>query len=314
MALLALNTGKLAAQDVAYEMTVARDGSGDFSSIQAAIDATKAFPDKPIVIHIKKGVYNEKLRVYPWNTLLTLRGESANETIISFNDHFDKIDLGRNSTFHTYTMKVEANDFKAENLTVINSAGPVGQAVALHVEGDRCQFINCRILGNQDTLYAAGEGSRQYYKNCYVEGTTDFIFGDATAVFDGCTLDNKSDSYLTAASTPKNRAFGYVFLNCKITADNGVTKAYLGRPWRDYAKVVYINCELGAHILPEGWANWSGTTRDQTAYYAEYNNKGPGAKTSKRVAWSHQLSKKEAKKYTLATIFSGAGTAWVPGE
>lgn len=314
MAVLFIGAGNLQAQDTSYKMTVAKDGSGDFTSVQEAIDATKAFPDKPIVIHIKKGVYNEKVRVYSWNTLLTLQGEDASETIITYNDHFDKLALGRNSTFHTYTMKVEANDFKAENLTIINSSGPVGQAVALHVEGDRCQFVNCRILGNQDTLYAAGEGSRQYYKNCYIEGTTDFIFGEAIAVFEDCTLDNKSDSYLTAASTPKNQAFGYVFLNCKITADNGVKKAYLGRPWRDYAKVVYINCELGAHILPEGWSNWNKTDRDKTAYYAEFNSKGSGAKASKRVSWSHQLSKKEAKKYTVENIFKTSGTDWLPAN
>lgn len=314
MAVVFMGTETLKAQDTSYEMTVAADGSGDFTSVQAAINATKAFPDQPVVIHIKKGVYNEKVRVYSWNTRLTLKGESTAETIITFDDHFDRLALGRNSTFHTYTMKVEANDFKAENLTVINSAGPVGQAVALHVEGDRCVFVNCRILGHQDTLYAAGEGSRQYFHNCYIEGTTDFIFGESIAVFDRCTLNNKSDSYLTAASTPKTQAFGYVFRNCKITADAGVSKACLGRPWRDYAKVVYIDCELGSHILPEGWANWSKTDRDKTAFFAEYGNKGPGSDSSKRVYWSHQLKKKEAKKYTVANIFKARGSDWLPAN
>ena len=305
---------------VNVEMTVAKDGSGDFTSIQAAIDATKAFPDKPIVIHIKKGIYIEKVRVYAWNTLLTLDGEDMNETIISYDDHFDKLGMGRNSTFHTYTLKVEANDFTAQNLTIINSSGPVGQAVALHVEGDRCQFRHCRILGNQDTLYAAGEGSRQYYKNCFIEGTTDFIFGEAIAVFDQCTINSKSNSYVTAASTSRNQPFGYVFMNCTLTADEGISDVFLGRPWRDYAKVVYLNCELGNHILPGGWANWSKTERDQTAYYAEYKNAGPGAKTEQRVGWSHQLTDKEAKAYTLGNIFNagnryanGSGN-WLPAE
>ncbi len=291
------------AADVAYEMTVAKDGSGDYTTIQAAINATKAFPDEPIVIHIKKGVYTEKIEVYSWNNKLTLKGEDRDETVITFGDYFDKIDLGRNSTFHTYTMKVVANDFTAENLTIINSAGPVGQAVALHVEGDRCQFRNCRIMGHQDTLYAAGEGSRQYYKNCFIEGTTDFIFGEAIAVFDECTLNNKSNSYLTAASTPENQPYGYVFLNCKLVADAGVKEAYLGRPWRDYAKVVYINCEMGAHILPQGWSNWSKTNRDKTAYYAEFNSTGAGANATERVNWSHQLKAKDAKRYQLEQIF-----------
>ncbi|PTN09799.1 pectinesterase family protein [Mangrovibacterium marinum] len=306
--------------DVKYEMTVAKDGSGDYTTIQEAINATKAFPDKPILIHIKKGVYKEKVRVYSWNNKLTLKGEGAKETIITYDDYFDKIGLGRNSTFHTYTLKVEGNDFTAEDLTIANTAGPVGQAVALHVEGDRCQFRNCRILGHQDTLYAAGEGSRQYYKNCFVEGTTDFIFGEAIAIFDGCTINSKSDSYVTAASTAEIQPFGYVFLNCTLTADEGVSKCFLGRPWRDYAKVVYLNCHLGDHILPQGWSNWSKTKRDQTAYYAEYQSEGPGARVSSRVGWSHQLSKKQAKAYTIAHIFntssrsnSGADN-WNPGE
>ena len=294
-----------------YEMTVAQDGSGDFTSIQEAINATKAFPDKPIVIHIKEGVYKEKVRVYSWNTKLTLKGEDAKKTIITYDDYFGKIDLGRNSTFHTYTMKVEANDFTAENLTIANTAGPVGQAVALHVEGDRNQFINCRILGHQDTLYAAGEGSRQYYKNCYIEGTTDFIFGEGVAVFDQCIIHSLSDSYITAASTPQDQSFGFVFLNSKLTAEKGVTEVSLGRPWRDYAKVVFLYSELGEHIIPEGWSNWGNTTRDHTAYYAEYRNTGAGSNTDQRVKWSQQLSKKEAQAYTVENILSG-DEGWKP--
>ncbi|MGD9931591.1 MAG: pectinesterase family protein [Mangrovibacterium sp.] len=299
---LLLFAGMTAAQD-RYEMVVAADGSGDFTTIQAAIDATKAFPDKRITINIRNGVYREKVRVYSWNTLLTLRGESAEKTIITWDDHFEKINLGRNSTFHTYTLKVEANDFVAENLTIENTAGPVGQAVALHVEGDRCQFRNCRMTGHQDTLYTAGEGRRQYFKDCFIEGTTDFIFGEATVLFESCTINSKSNSYVTAASTPQGMPFGYVFMNCRLTADEGVDKAYLGRPWRDFANVVFLHCEISPHILPQGWANWSKTDRDKTAFYAEYENTGAGAQPAQRVGWSHQLSKKEAKRYTAETIF-----------
>lgn len=316
--LVLLTSMQLTQAAVQYEMTVAKDGTGDFTSIQDALNATKAFPDKPITIHIKKGIYIEKVRVYSWNTKLTLKGEDVNETIITYDDHFEKLGLGRNSTFHTYTMKVEANDFKAENLTIINSAGRVGQAVALHVEGDRCQFINCKIMGNQDTVYAAGEGSRQFFKDCFIEGTTDFIFGESIAVFKDCVINSKSDSYVTAASTPENQPYGYVFIDCQLTADEGVTKAYLGRPWRDYAKVVYLNCEMGAHILSQGWSNWSKTDRDKTAYYAEYNSTGDGANPDARIEWSHQLSDRDAKQYTVETIFnsenkSKAGTDnWLP--
>lgn len=292
------------------EMTVAQDGSGQYKSIQEAIYATKSFPDAPITIHIKNGVYKEKVCVYSWNTLLTLKGESVEGTIITYDDFFSKLNLGRNSTFHTYTLKVEANDFTAENLTIENTAGPVGQAVALHVEGDRCQFRNCRILGHQDTLYAAGEGSRQYFTNCFIAGTTDFIFGESIALFESCTLHSRSDSYVTAASTPKNQAYGYVFKNCKLTAEAGINKVYLGRPWRDYAKVVYINCELGAHIAAEGFANWGGTGRDKTAFYAEYKNVGEGAGQQGRLPWIHQLTDEEAAGYTKQAIFGDSNRAW----
>jgi pectinesterase len=286
-----------------YDMTVALDGSGDYTSIQAAIDACKAFPDKRISIYIKNGVYQEKVRVPAWNNKLSLIGESAEHTIISSGDYFDKINRGRNSTFFTYTLLVEGNDFYAENLTIENTAGPVGQAVALHVEGDRCTFHNCRMLGNQDTLYAAGQNTRQYYDSCYIEGTTDFIFGAATAVFNHCTVYSISNSYITAASTPKGKHFGFVFLNCKLTAGTGTNQVFLGRPWRDYARVAFLDCEMDSHILPEGWDNWSNPAREKTSFFAEYGNTGPGAGISHRVNWSHQLSKKEALSYKLENIF-----------
>ncbi|MCB9307203.1 MAG: pectin esterase [Lewinellaceae bacterium] len=293
----------------ATEIIVAQDSSGDFTSIQEAIDQAKAFPDKRITIFIKKGIYREKVKVHAWNTMLTLKGEDAATTIITYDDYFDKIDRGRNSTFHTYTVLVQADDFRAEQLTIENTAGPVGQAVALAVESDRCVFRNCRILGNQDTLYAAGSSSRQYFVNCYIEGTTDFIFGAATALFDTCTIHSKSNSYITAASTPEGRRFGYVFRACRLTAAPGVDAAYLGRPWRDHAHVAFIFCEMGGHIAPAGWQNWSGTTRDKTAYYAEYGNSGPGAGTAHRVSWSHHLSKKEAGRYTLKNILKSVAPA-----
>ena len=294
-----------------YAYTVAKDGSGDFSTIQSAIDACKCFPDAPITIFVKNGVYNEKVVVPSMNNLITIKGESTESTIITYNDFFDKINRGRNSTFYTYTLLVEANDFCLENITVENSAGPVGQAVALHVTGDRCIFRNCRILGNQDTVYLAGETSRQYFTNCYIEGTTDFIFGGSTAVFENCIINNKSDSYITAASTNKGKAFGFVFINCKLTANENVKKAYLGRPWRDFARVVYVRCEMGKHIVPEGWANWSGTNRDKTAFYAEFGNTGPGSDTRNRILWAKKLKPSETRKYTTSNILKGFD-GWKP--
>jgi len=292
----------IARADDKYKMVVAKDGSGDFTSIQQAINATKTFPPQRITILIKNGIYNEKVKVHSWNNDLTIIGESAENTIITYNDFFDKINLGRNSTFYSWTMLVEGNDFIAENLTIENSAGPVGQAVALHVEADRCVFRNIRILGHQDALYAAGMNCRQYYKDCYIEGTTDFIFGAATALFENCTIHSKSNSYITAASTPEGTLFGYVFKHCKLTAAEGVDSVYLGRPWRKYAKTVFIDCELGNHILQEGWKEWDNSNNKQTTFYAEYNNTGPGANTSKRIGWSHQLTKKEVKQYTTENI------------
>lgn len=287
-----------------YELTVSQDGTADYTNIQSAIDACKSFPDQRIIIHIRNGVYNEKVVVPACNNRISIIGENAEKTIISFGDFFSKINRGRNSTFYTYTFLVEADDFFAENLTFENSAGPVGQAVALHVNGNRCVFRNCRILGNQDTLYTGGSDNRQYFKGCYIQGTTDFIFGSATVVFDGCTICSNANSYITAASTVKGKRYGYVFLNCRLIAIEGVTKVYLGRPWRDYAKVVFINCELGNHILPAGWSDWEGTARYKTAFFAESGNTGPGGDVSGRIGWSHQISKKMASKYTLNNILS----------
>ncbi len=286
-----------------YDFVVARDGSGGFTSIQKAIDACKAFPDQRVTIFVKNGIYTEKIVVPSCNSQLSIIGESAENTIITFGDFFNKIERGRNSTFYTYTLKVEANDFILQNITVANSAGAVGQAVALHVEGDRCQFINCRFLGNQDTLYAAGRFSRQYFLNCYIEGTTDFIFGEATALFEKCAVHIKSDSFVTAASTPEGKPFGFVFLACKLTANDGVTKVFLGRPWRSFAKVAFLNCEMGSFVKPEGWDNWSKAENERTALFAEYNNHGEGASTSGRVSWSAKLTEKQAAAYTKEQIF-----------
>ncbi|MFX0555790.1 pectinesterase family protein [Maribacter sp. CXY002] len=291
-----------------YNMTVAKDGSGDFTSIQEAINAAKGFPDKRVTIKIKNGIYNEKIKVYEWNTNMQIIGEDREKTIITYDDYFDKLNLGRNSTFHTPTFLVEGNDFYLTNVTIENTAGEVGQAVALAVHADRVKIENCTITGNQDTLYITGEGFKQYFKDCYIEGTTDFIFGQATALFENCTIHSKSNSYITAASTPKDEEYGYVFKNCKLTAAVGLKQVYLGRPWRTYAKTVFINCQLGNHIIEQGWDNWSNPEAEKASLYAEYDNSGLGFKPAKRVSWSHQLTKKQAKKYTRTNILGN--TLW----
>ena len=281
---------------------VAQDGSGDFTKIQDAINAAKAFPDDRITIFVKNGVYYEKVKIYSWNPKISLIGESREKTIITFDDYFNKINIGRNSTFHTYTVLVEGNDFFAKNLTIQNSSGEAGQAVALNVNANRVMFTNCSFLGNQDTLYTSGEGTKNYFKDCYIEGTTDFIFGDATVLFENCIIKSRKNSYITAASTPQNSTFGYVFKNCKLIANESADAVYLGRPWRIYAKTVFINCEMGKHIKSEGWDNWSKPEAEKTSFYAEYNCTGEGFQPEKRVSWSHHLTKSEAKKYTLDAI------------
>jgi pectinesterase len=293
-------------QQYKYVFTVAKDGSGDYKYIQDAIDAMRVYPLAPITLYIKNGVYNEKIELPATNTDVTFIGESIDKTIIVFNDHSGR---GRLTTFTSYTAKISGNRFRAENITFSNSAGPVGQAVALHVDADNASFVNCRFLGHQDTIFTGGETARQLFLNCYIEGTTDFIFGPATAVFQNCEIHSKTNSYITAASTTQGKKFGYVFIDCKLTADSGVNKVFLGRPWRSNAKTVFLRCTMGKHITAEGWNNWGNPANEQTTLYGEYKNSGPGADISNRVKWSHQLNDKEATSYTPATIFNNEGAA-----
>ncbi|MCW3805576.1 pectinesterase family protein [Plebeiibacterium marinum] len=282
------------------KVVVAIDGSGDYTTIQEALNHCKAFRDYEQVIFIKDGIYHEKVFIDSFLTNIKLVGESKENTIITYSDHAGMPGIG---TFNSYTVKVSGDNIKMVNLTIENGAGEVGQAVALHVEGDLFEIKDCNLLGNQDTLYAAGKNSRQLFTNCFIDGTTDFIFGAAIAVFENCTLHSKRNSYITAASTTKDHKYGYVFKDCKLSAEEGVDKVYLGRPWRDYANVVFIDCEMGAHIVPEGWHNWGQPNREKTSFYAEYNSKGPGANVAKRVKWSHQLTPKQAEQYSINNIF-----------
>lgn len=291
-------------------LTVAQDGSGDYTKIQDAIYACPSFPYEEVTINIKNGIYNEKVRIPQWNTHLTLIGESKENTIIAFDDNFRKINLGRNSTFYTYTLLVEGDDFSASNLTIKNTSGDNGQGIALSVVANRAKISNCIILGNQDTLYLSGNQAKHYFKDCYIEGTTDFIFGGATALFENCTIHSLKSSYITAASTPEGVAFGFVFKNCKLTANPQAIAVYLGRPWRIYAKTAYINCDMGKHIRAEGWENWSKADAEKKSFYAEYNCKGEGSQPTKRVSWSHQLTEKEAEKYTTENILKDSIANW----
>lgn len=293
------------AQPKKYDFVVAKDGSGNFKTIQEAINAVPDMRKNVTTIFIKKGVYKEKLVLAESKSFVNFIGEQPDSTVITFDDYASKKnvfgeEIGTSGTASFY---VYGKDFTAENITFENSSGPVGQAVAVFVAGDRARFINCRFLGFQDTLYTYGYESRQYYENCYIEGTVDFIFGASTAVFSNCRIYCKKGGFVTAASTPENKKFGYVFFRCSISGDAAPGSYYLGRPWRPFAKTAFIDCTLGDLIKPEGWHNWNKPDAERTTYYAEFNNNGPGAATGKRVAWSHQLTKEEAATFTLENIF-----------
>ncbi len=293
---------------------VARDGTAEFRNIDDAIEVCRAFMDYHKVIFVKRGVYKEKLIIPSWLDNIEIVGEDVDNTIITYDDHanirLEGTERGM-GTFRTYTLKIEGNGITLKNITIENNSARLGQAVALHTEGDRLRFIGCRFLGHQDTIYTGKAGTRLYFLNCYIEGTTDFIFGPSTAWFEGCVIKSKANSYVTAASTPSDIAYGYVFNHCRLIADEGVDKVYLGRPWRPYAYTVFMNCELGKHICPAGWHNWGNEANEQTARYLEYNNSGEGAATNGRAPWSRQLSKKEAAAITLQQVFKVEGN-WAP--
>ena len=304
LALLALTASAANKYDNPDTLVVARDGTGEFRNVDDAIEVCRAFMDYHKVIYVKKGVYKEKLIIPSWLTNIEICGEDRDNTVITWNDHANIKTQERPNgmgTFRTYTLKIEGSHITLKNITVENNSARLGQAVALHTEGDCLTFVNCRFLGHQDTVYTGVAGSRQLFNNCYIEGTTDFIFGPGTAWFENCEIRSKADSYITAASTPADQPYGYVFHNCRLTADPNVTKVYLGRPWRDYGYTLFMECELGSHIRPEGWHHWQ-KEREQTARYLEYNNSGAGAETKARVTWSRQLTKKEAQKITIQEV------------
>lgn len=288
------------AQERQDTIVVSRDGTGNFRTLQEAIESARAFMDYTVTIYVKNGVYKEKVIVPSWVENIDIIGEDRDKTIITYDDHAN---INKMGTFRTYTVKVEGSDITFKNLTIENNAAQLGQAVALHTEGDRLKFINCHILGNQDTIYTGAKFTRLYFKDCYIDGTTDFIFGPSTALFEDCIIHSKRNSYVTAASTPKEAKYGYVFKHCKLTAEPGVDKVYLGRPWRPYAYTLFIECELGKHIVSAGWHNWGKQSNEETARYMEYKNTGEGANASERVAWSKQLTKKEAEAVTVDAIF-----------
>lgn len=294
------------------DYVVAQDGSGDFFTVQEAINAVPDFRKNiRTTILVRKGTYKEKIIIPESKINISLIGEDG--AVLTYDGFANKKNVfGENmGTSGSSGCYIYAPDFYAENITFENSSGPVGQAVACFVSADRAFFKNCRFLGFQDTLYTYSKQSRQYYEDCYIEGTVDFIFGWSTAVFNRCHIHSKRDGYVTAPSTDQGKKYGYVFYDCKLTAEPEATKVYLSRPWRPYAQAVFIRCEMGKHILPEGWNNWGKKENEKTAFYAEYESRGEGANPKARVAFSHQL--KNLKGYEIKTVLAG-DDGWNPVE
>ena len=313
---------------------VSKDGTGDFKTIQAAINSVPETNDKEVEIFIKKGTYKEKLSIIA--PYITLKGEKAEETIITYDDYAKKkVENGiEYRTFNSYTMFVGGDNFTAENLTIKNSSGygeTIGQTISLYVEGDKQRFKNCRILGTNDTLFTGPapedasdykefgspmEGKekkigRQYFEKCYIEGTGDIIFGSATAVFNRCKIysNNKNadaKGYITCASTRKGQEYGYVFLDCSLKSAETTPNVYLGRPWRDSAKTVFADCYMGAQINEEGFDYSNRKSAEKECYYAEYNSYGFGGRNLEdRVNYEHILDKNQVQKYKLEKVLGG---------
>lgn len=314
----------VAGPEAAVDVVVDAAGRGDFTTVQAAVDAAPAGRSNEYVIALRPGLYPGPVIIPQDKSHLVLVGADARTTVIThalnINDPIpaggDKFNPG---------VWVRADDFRAEGITFQNTAGDRGQALALRVDGDRACFRNCRILGWQDTLMV-NEG-RHYFRDCHIEGRVDFIYGSATAVFDQCEIHSKNGGYVTAASTSPERPFGFVFLRCRLTGDpapwagpgapamaaSRVPLTFLGRPWRDHASVVYVNCELGAHISPAGWDNWRKPERERTARFAEFGSRGPGGGLTHRVAWARQLASDEADRITVAAVLAGRD-GWRPDQ
>jgi pectinesterase len=312
-----------------YHIVVSASGHGDYMTVQEGIDACPDYSHQEITrILIRKGTYKEMVSIPHTKFRLYIKGEGADNTLITYDKYAKALWPGRDiavGTSGSASIYIHASYITFEDIAFENSAGEgkeIGQAVAVFTDGDFLFFNRCRFLGNQDTLYTYGRFGkfggikRNYFKDCYIEGTTDFIFGTSIAYFENCHIHSKKNSYVTAASTLEGQKYGYVFVNCRLTADEGIDKCYLGRPWGAYAKTVFIHCELGSHILPEGWHDWEKEGKPNTkknSYYAEYGNYGPGAQ-GPRVKWAHTLREKDLKEYTFEKVMyqSQDGIVWDP--
>jgi len=304
----------LSAADLHPDVTVATDGSGKFTSLQEAISTApmQTDPKTPWVILVKSGTYKERIYVQRERGNIRVVGEDAEKTIVTYdlNANLPGPDGKPIGTFRTPTVQIDGDGMIWENLTIANSAGPVGQALALRVDADRVIFKHCRFLGWQDTILV--NRGRQYFADCYVEGHVDFIFGGATAYFERCHIHCLKDGYVTAASTPSGQAHGFVFADCKITGAEGV-KTYLGRPWRIFAQTIFLRTEMSEAVRAEGWHNWNKAEAEKTTNYGEYGSTGAGGANPARVSWAKALTADEASSLTAAKVLAGSD-GWNPIE
>jgi pectinesterase len=293
-------------------LVVSPDGTAKFKTVQAAINAAATgTATNPTVIRIKPSTYKELIYIQREKRFLRLVGESRTNTVLTYdlNAKMSGPDGKPIGTFRTASTLIDADDFAAEDITFENSAGPVGQALAIRIDGDRVAFRHCRFLGWQDTILA--NRGRHYFESCYIAGHVDFIFGGATCWFEKCGIHCLRDGYITAASTPANQPFGFVFSNCRITGETPDVRTFLGRPWRNYASVTYLKTEMSDNVRPAGWDNWRDPARESTVRYAEFNSTGPGANPDSRVKWTRQLTAAEAEAFTLQKVLGGQD-GWIP--
>ena len=296
------------------QLVVAQDGSGNFPTVQAAVDAIPGFNDQRVIVYIKEGFYHEKLIIPADKDMITFIGENRDTTILNFNETpYVQYSTDAQYRIANASTAILSDDFTAENITFSNSA-PVGtgQALAVDLRGDRMVFTNCKFVSHQDTVFANTQG-RLYFYRCHIEGDVDFIYGPATAVFEECDIVNvrKTGGYVTAASTPPEKEFGLVFINSRIIGDVNPGSVWLGRPWRPYGHTAYINCYMSEVVQPTGWHNWGKPSNEETARYEEYNSYGPGANPDSRVKWSRQLTDAEGSHYTVENILKG-DDGWNP--
>ncbi len=295
------------------DIVVAADGSGDVRTVAEAIAKVPENNRRRITIRIRAGTYFEQINIPANKPYVELIGDGAGKTVLSF----DINNARAGTTSAAFAFYVAGHDFRASNITFENSfkyksGQPGSQAVAVLSDADRSIFRNCRFIGWQDTLYA--KNGRQFFENCYIEGNVDFIFGQAAAVFKDCEIRSKGDGYIAAPMRfAADEPSGFVFLGSRLTASPDARSVYLARPWRAYGRAVFIDCEIGAHIRPEGWNNWGNPANESTAFFGESGSIGPGSEMAKRAVWAKNLTAEQVRSFLPESFLRGKD-GWDPSS